>query len=438
MMAKNILEPKQIKQAKPKDKEYLLNDGENLFLRVRPNGSQDWFFIYTFNEKRIKLAIDGSDLTKIREKADIYRKQLKDKINPKQKLVDDEIEKQKTEEAKRQSELAINNRITVNALFNRWESLHLCNLKDKGASIRRVFEKDVLPVIGSMAAEDVRKAHIVTVTNALISRGVNRMSKLILSLMRQMFRFAQDQDIIDNDPTSSIRKSAIGGKDTIRDRYLKDDEIKELSVKLPDGKLLISTECAIWIMLSTCCRIGELCKAEWHHLNKDHKTWKIPAENSKNGKAHTIYLSDFAIQQFERLESIKSSDKWVYPNTRNTNHVCEKSITKQIGDRQLADGREPMTGRSQHCEALKLSGGKWTPHDLRRTGATIMGGLGIRPDVIERCLNHIEQNKMKKTYQHQPLIEEQKQAWKLLGERIQLLRNKNADNVVTLKPKMAV
>lgn len=106
-------------------------------------------------------------------------------------------------------------------------------------------------------------------------------------------------------------------------------------------------------------------------------------------------------------------------------------MTKQIGDRQLADDRKPMSGRSKYCRTLKLSDGKWTPHDLRRTGATIMGNLGIRPDVIEKCLNHIEQNKMKKTYQHQGLIGEQQQAWKLLGERLDILTSSKQENILT-------
>lgn len=53
-----------------------------------------------------------------------------------------------------------------------------------------------------------------------------------------------------------------------------------------------------------------------------------------------------------------------------------------------------MTSRSKNINALKLKGRKWTPHDLRRTGATMMGVLGVRADVIEKCLNQFEQNKM--------------------------------------------
>lgn len=420
------------------DKGRTLYEDGNIRGEVRSNQSGmtvAFSYRYRFNNKTREIRLGVYPHTALKEIRDNRKaafdllSQGKDPALEKQLNKEREQQKQILEQAQIQAD---ENRITVNTLFERWEKLDLVNRKDGGKEIRRMFEKDVLPLIGNMAVEDVRKAHIINVIDTLLARGVNRMTKLILSLMRQMFRFAQDRDIIENDPTSSIRKAKIGGKDTVRDRYLTDAEIRELTAKLPDGRLLKSTECALWIMLSTCCRIGEICKAEWQHLDLNAKTWKIPAENSKNKKSHTIFLSEFATRQFEQLIMLKNSDKWIYPNTDNSDHVCEKSISKQVGDRQLAEGRKPMSGRSKFCRALNLADGKWTPHDLRRTGATIMGNLGVRPDVIEKCLNHIEQNKMKKTYQHQALIAEQQQAWKLLGERLEILTSANTGNVISI------
>lgn len=450
---KKPLTPKQIVAIKPPQKEKLIQDVKRLFIRTRPNGSKDYLYIYQWEGSRNKISIKGSSLKEIRSIANKYNDWLdigiknEDgifvKTSPKQKLAEDEnariakikqahLEAEELEiEQQRLIEIS-NNRLSVNKLFERWMALDLVNRKDGGKEICRMFEKDVLPIIGDMAVEDVRKVHVINVIDTLLARGVNRMTKLILSLMRQMFRFAQDRDIIENDPTSSIRKAKIGGKDTVRDRVLSDSEIRALKSQLPSARLLNTTECALWIMLSTCCRVSEICKAEWVHVDLEAGSWRIPPENSKNGKLHTIYLSEFAISQFEILISLKNSNKWIFPNTKNTNHVCEKSMTKQVGDRQLADDRKPMSGRSKYCRTLKLADGKWTPHDLRRTGATIMGNLGVRSDVIEKVLNHIEPNKMKKTYQHQSLITEQQQAWKLLGERLEILTNESNENVIML------
>jgi integrase len=436
MATLNKLKDVTFRNIKPTETEQLLADGGGLYVRVRSakeGGAVSFRLTYRINGKQKWLNVGTYPLMSLkeaREHRDSYKAIIQEGRDP---AIDRQLEKERqynaqlaeiTENAKQKA------RLTVSKLFELWEKLDLVNRKDGGKEVRRMFEKDVLPMIGDIAVEDVRKVHIINIIDVLLSRGVNRMSKLILSLMRQMFRFAQDRDIIENDPTASIRKSKIGGRDTIRDRYLSDNEIKGLHKQLPDARLLKTSECAIWIILSTCCRIGELCKAQWKHLDIQAGIWKIPAENSKNGKPHVIYLSKFAIQQFSILLKLKASPIWIFPNTKKIDHVCEKSITKQLGDRQLADDRNPMSGRSKYCRTLSLEGGKWTPHDLRRTGATIMGNLGVRPDVIEKCLNHVEQNKMKKTYQHQTLKSEQKQAWNLLGDRLELLTSKTAKNIV--------
>jgi integrase len=283
--------------------------------------------------------------------------------------------------------------------------------------------------LGDLFVEDVRKGHITQVIDPLLVRGVAHLARNIIKLMRQMFRFAVDRDVIEFDPTASLRITKMTTKPTERDRILSEVEIRALARQLPDAHLLHSTECAIWISLSTMCRIGELSKAKFSDLNLELKTWVIPEGNSKNGKAHTIYLSDFAQEQFRLLRAMAQSDTWIFPNRDNSNHVCEKSITKQIGGRQTEN---ILSNRSQHNKALVLTGGKWTPHDLRRTGATMMGDLGIRPDVIEKCLNHTEENKVKRTYQRQELKAEQLYAWRILGDRLNLLLNNDEPNVVFL------
>jgi len=311
-------------------------------------------------------------------------------------------------------------RKSVTELFEHWAKVDLINRKDKGAEVRRMFEKDVLPVLGSLAVADVKKSHITVVTDAMLARGVNRAAKIAFSLMRQMFRFAVDRDLIEYDPTASIRKAKIGGKDVERDRVLSDEEIRTLTKLAPNAGLLPSTEAAIWIALSTCCRIGELLGARWEHLNLVKGTWLIPAENSKNGKPHSITLSPFAVRQFEYVRVHNGTSTWCYPNTDDSGPVCSKTVTKQLGDRQRQPDQGTMSRRSAKAQALLLPGGKWTPHDLRRTGATVMTALGVLPEVAERCLNHTEENKVKRTYQRHSYTNEMSEAWNRLGEHLDL------------------
>jgi hypothetical protein len=61
-----------------------------------------------------------------------------------------------------------------------------------------------------------------------------------------------------------------------------------------------------------------------------------------------------------------------------------------------------------------------------------MGNLRVQPDVIEKCLNHTEESKLKRTYQQQAMVEEQREAWRLLGDRLSLVLNDDG-NVMLMR-----
>ncbi len=418
-----------------------LSDGNGLALKITANGSASYWLRYrhplTHTQQNRSLGDHSPSfgLAEARRAAGVERETLRQGKDPndaaEERLVAQEVAKQA-----RLAELAAAKaRITVSQLFERWAATDLIRRKDGGKEVRRMFEKDVLPLLGEITAKDVTKGHITSVTDALLARGVRRMSKQVFSLVRQMFRFAESRDIVESDPTARLRKVSIGGKDIERDRILTDSEISELGEKLPGAKLIATTELAIWLILATCCRIGELLKAEWTHINFDTGEWLIPAENAKNGKALLVFLSPFALKKFQKLYEINGTttnetgkvmkNQWCFPDRANKGPVCCKSVTKQIGDRQRGD-KEVMNRRSLHKEALHLARGRWAPHDLRRTGATMMTALGVLPEVAERCLNHVEQNKVKRIYQRHNYEKEMCDAWRLLGAKIDLLTQCNA------------
>jgi integrase len=111
-------------------------------------------------------------------------------------------------------------------------------------------------------------------------------------------------------------------------------------------------------------------------------------------------------------------------------HVCVKTVSKQIGDRQTRfKKRRPLKKRRQDDSLVLLDGknGAWTPHDLRRTGATMMQQLGVSPDVIDRCHNHVlAGSRVRRAYLHYDYAKEKREAWDRLGQRIDaLLDNEN-------------
>ena len=76
-------------------------------------------------------------------------------------------------------------------------------------------------------------------------------------------------------------------------------------------------------------------------------------------------------------------------------------------------------------KALLLAGGSWTPHDLRRTGATLMVALGVIPEVAERMPKPYRRNKVKRIYQRHSYEPEMREAWQQLGQRLDILVNQD-------------
>lgn len=334
-------------------------------------------------------------------------------------------------------------RMTVRSLFDQWQRLELIQRADRGSEALRSFERDVFPLIGSLAAADVSKAHIQEIVDTIKSRATAtqnmvRTAKKTLADMRQMFGFALDRDYVDADPTARVKKARIGA-DVERDRVFSEAEMILLFQKLPKAGLSATSQLALLIQLATAARIGEVLAARWEHVDFERRMLTLPA--TKNGKRHDIWLSDFALCQLKALHENTGLTPWLFPAMQPkknqpdfADHVCVKTVTKQVGDRQRP-GKVPMSGRSKDVDALVLPGGKWTPHDLRRTAATTMAELGALPDVVEKCLNHTEVGKVKRIYQRAQYEGPMREAWKLLGSRLALLQDMaqgRASNVAPL------
>jgi integrase len=321
------------------------------------------------------------------------------------------------------------------ALTDWFASKEISDRKDKGEYLKRAFNKDILPKLGAVALSDLKKGMVMDILLEVAKRAPAMANRTHAGLS-QFFAYCIDREWIADNPLRGTKREKIGGKEPPRERILcdpenpKKHELKELQAALPAANLQDSTITAIWIMLGTACRIGELLQARWEHFDPDKREWIIPSDNSKNGQAHVIYLSDFVVKQITTLHEISGESEWCFPaenlKEETPSHVDLKTVTKQIRDRQR--NAEPMSGRSKNTTALLLTGGEWTPHDLRRTAATLMGQCGVLSEVIERCLNHTDGNKLKKIYQRNIPRQQMAEAWKLLGSRLELLLS-DAENV---------
>lgn len=360
--------------------------------------------------------------------------------------------------------------LPVRAMFEAWVRDGVRRVDDN-SELRRSFEKDVLPLIGAKPVRAVDEGDVRAVLRAVIGRGTYRMASRLYADMVQLFGWAEERKpwralMVEGNPTKLVEfvKLLPHGcdPDAERDRVLSADELRELRVKLADmeaayaaasaGKkysvdrpLKKETQLALWICLATLCRIGELLKARWDHVNLATGEWFVPAENTKTGVDWKVFLSTFALRQFKTLHGLTGDTPFCFPARAATGaapvkHVCTKSVSKQIGDRQTQFKKRagPLKNR-KHDNSLVLSegrAGEWTPHDLRRTGATMMQQLGVSLDLIDRCQNHVlAGGRVRRAYLHHDYAAEKREAWDCLGERIDILLGNS--NIIPFASKPA-
>ncbi|MDH4842223.1 DUF4102 domain-containing protein [Pseudomonas sp. BN505] len=342
---------------------------------------------------------------------------------------------------------------TVSDLFEEWLRDGVSR-QDGNAELRRSFSKDVLPAIGDKPLRTVTEKDLLTVLRSVKARGLNRTVVIRSKDIGQMLRWAEKRKpwrtlMVDGNPADLVDVNKLLDHDyqEQRDRLLTSGEIKELQHiftrlgrdydALPAGQKYSGirpvnprVQCAVWICLSTLCRIGELLKSEWQHIDLEKGTWFIPAEATKGHKGkrqdHHIYLSAFALNQFKNLREETGHTCFCFPNKDESNHVDTKTVSKLIGDRQCCfkNRSKPLSGR-HHDDSLVLSqgnNGEWTPHDLRRTGATMMQELGVTLEIIDRCQNHLlGGSKVRRHYLHYDYAKEKSEAWNILGDRLETI-----------------
>ena len=391
-----------------------------------------------------------TSLESIRAARDAAREALKRGADPNEKRQADRIEERErvratiAADAQRRAEDA-----TVEDMAREWFKSGVLR-KDGNADLRRVFEKDVFPRIGSKPVRVLTEQNLRDVMAGVVARGANRMAVRVWRDLRQMFAWAEKRQpwrklLIDGNPADLVRIETIVPVDydmsNVRERTLSAGEIRELrdifasmdasyegaaDKRRAVRPLQAESRIALWICLGTLCRIGELLMAEWKHVDLKAGTWFIPKENAKGARGkkqdQVVFLSAFSLRHFEALHVLTGKTGWCFPSRDGESHIDVKTVSKQVGDRQHRfKNRSSLKQRRNDNSLVLASGanGDWTPNDLRRTGATMMQALGIAPEVVDRCQNHVlKGSRVRRHYLTRPYNAEKRQAWERLGAAI--------------------
>lgn len=168
-----------------------------------------------------------------------------------------------------------------------------------------------------------------------------------------------------------------------RDRVLSRDELARLLPVLRKSDRPYAA--AMSFMLLTLARREEVCSATWGDINLEAKTWTI--RQTKNGQPHVVPLSRQAVALLSgRRPEGAGAAALVFatePNGRAGNATTARA------DRAKLSGRLANWDRETKAIMEDSETTDWTRHDLRRTGATLLGEMGELPDIIEAALNHV-------------------------------------------------
>ncbi len=132
---------------------------------------------------------------------------------------------------------------------------------------------------------------------------------------------------------------------------------------------------ALRFMLLTLTRRQETAMARWRDVNMEARTWAIV--ETKNGEPHVVPLSG---QAMDLLRSRVPAGNAGNPKNSDPSALIFGTATGA-----------PLGNWDRETKILQeVSETKgWTRHDLRRTGATMLGEMGELPDIIEAALNHV-------------------------------------------------
>ena len=270
------------------------------------------------------------------------------------------------------------------------------------------------------------------------------MSNQALKIVRKMFAFAVERDILQATPFTGVKALA---PNVTRDRTLSESEITTLWNTLPSCAISDELQRALKLILITAQRPGEV--SGMHTTEIDGAWWTIPAERSKNGLAHRVFLTESAQEQIADQIAATREARGITDGTEYAGFVFPTPHLAKIQSldshalavairRNLkwpltnAKGKPLFNADGTPATENKIGVDQFTPHDLRRTAATFMSQLGELDEVIDAVLNHKKQGIIK-VYNQNRYDREKQQALEAWGRKLQsIISGGSKNNAVSI------
>ena len=190
-------------------------------------------------------------------------------------------------------------------------------------------------------------------------------------------------------------------KERARTRILNDDELRAIWKAAESNG---SFGALVRLLLLTAQRRDKVASMRWADIKDG--VWIISSEDREKGNAKVLPLPQMALDIIEAQPRFAGSPFVIAHKNYHT--VAKRNFVAKL----------PAMPR-------------WTLHDLRRTARSLMSRAGVRPDIAERVLGHV-QGGVEGVYDRHSYVEQKAHALKSLASLIDTIVNPPVENVVSL------
>ena len=237
------------------------------------------------------------------------------------------------------------------------------------AVTEEMFRRDVLPLWGHRQMSSIKRHDVADLLEGIMERGSPYMAIGVHAAIRMLWRWSIDRGYVETSPVEGMRPPA---KAIARDRVLTDSEV--VAIWRAAERMGWRYGAVMRLLFLTGQRLFEVAGAKWSELNLEEQLWSIPRERMKTSVVHEVPLSGDAARLIQRLPRFEGAEH-LFPAYENRGSVHPHIAGFGWAKRRMDD----------------FSGVKdWRLHDIRRTVATRIQGLGYRIEVTEDILGHVK------------------------------------------------
>ncbi|MCU1248698.1 MAG: hypothetical protein JWQ49_1727 [Edaphobacter sp.] len=347
-----------LRSLRPRHNRYTVTDGRGLAIEVFPTGGMGWRYRYQKDSRTEKVSLGKYPQVSLKD-ARVKRDELAVAV----------ARGSSPAREKQKSKKAVNTAATVGEFGEKYFAEVVRRDRKNPINLRRYLDKEIYPALGHRLMREVSAGEIQLIVYRKRDHGFEAAAADLRNLCKRMWDYGVETGVCTINPAKAVGMRFITSARS-RTRALSPDEIREYLKTLYRSNIRRQFKLALHLITLTLVRKSELLLAEWKDIRLDAREWHIPAQNSKTGRPHIVYLSDRAIELFKELRALASDSKLVLPG--------RSSLSRPFASNAL----------NKALEGVTFSIPPFTIHDLRRTGSTRLHEMGYPSDVIEAALNH--------------------------------------------------